>query len=123
MSATKRPRNPSWSKDGVGIDIHGNLVLREGPDAPDAVYRGASVKTWCANADKLWQLEATVREQQYAVNARQPHLFLPQAIAQLEERANEAAALRGDGVAGKVMWGQAQAYRDAIALLKSFTNL
>lgn len=64
--------------------------------------------------------EQEIRDLESAVNAREPAKFLPIVIKELDSRGNEAGKLRSEGEAGKIMWGQAQAYRDSAALIRSY---
>ncbi len=107
--------------DGVAISPDGNLCLRDG-EAMHSAWHSSSVKTWVETLAERNRLKWEVADLKRDINAREPHRFIADAIAELEKRATEAGALRGDGGAGKVMWGQAQAYRDAIALLKTYTR-
>lgn len=112
-------RSSDWSTDGVAMNAEGQLVIREGSGS-SPLCRAAKPAQWCEIMARQYETERELSEAERAINARHPDRFLPDAIAELEKRAAEAGALRGDGIAGKVMWGQAQAYRDAIALLKTF---
>lgn len=73
-------------------------------------------KDWLASANWQYEKESLLRE----INAREPHNCWKQIFNELEKRGEEAAKLRGDGIAGKIMWGQAQGYRDAAALIRGF---
>jgi len=113
-------RGSDWLKDGVGIAENGDLILRDGPPEDGSNYRVASVKTWnqvmAQHHELIWEHKDLERR----INAREPDAAISEIITKLEQHAVEAASLRSDGIAGKVMWGQSQAYRDAIALIQSY---
>lgn len=108
----------NWLADRIGFTDDGQLVLKE--DEASNLCRMAPIELWCEAMQKKYTYETELETLQHRINSREPDRFLPKAIAELEERAKEANSLRGEGVAGKIMWGQAQAYRDAIALLQSY---
>ncbi len=108
-----QPRNPSWDQDGLGINEHGALVFRDG----DTFYTTSFDK--CVELLREYPiLLSKLSSAEHRLKSREPHSFIPAAIEELEKRAAKANALRGEGGAGNVMWGQAQAYRDAASLLR-----
>ena len=112
------PRDTNWNKDGIGIDANGMVVIRAAGE-PLTCFVATTAKIGGLLRDE-WQMKQELEDANRFRNACQPDRFIPKVIQDLEKKANEAAAMRGDGLAGKVMWGQEQAYRDAIAALKSY---
>lgn len=115
----KTGRAPEWERDGVIMSADGELVIRAG-DGMSCWFCMRTPAEWIEAERKQLSLERALVDACYEINARNPAEFLPQVIAEMEKRAKDADALRGDGTAGKVMQGQAQGYRDAVALLKSY---
>ena len=109
---------PDWVNGMVRVKDDHIQILRE----DGWLMTSAPRYKWLKDAFLVEKYKKRISNLQRNINAREPHQFLPSAIKELEEKAKEADALRGSGDAGKIMWGQAQAYRDAVALLKSYTR-
>ncbi len=112
-SAPPRPSN--WTNDGVGIDEHGNVVVRD-PSQPPCQIRFTREFLF-AEFLRLVNLESANDDLERRLNNAHPSRIIPDVITLLLKRGTEADKLRSDSTAGSVMAGQAQAYRDSAALL------
>ena len=122
MSSDFTPQPSDWIKDGVGMTPEGLLAIRKPGIDPVQCY-ATHPAAWIGYMEQSDALKAKVSDLERAVNAREPAVFLAMVLAQLDSNANEAAAMREDTPAGKVMLGQTQAYRDAAALIRSYLPL
>ncbi len=115
------PRNSDWVKDGVGISEDGHVMLRSGAVGENQeICWGYTKQFIISELDRIGVLEAQIRILTQEANRKDPSRFIEEAIAEMEKRGAEASGMRGDGAAGKIMWGQAQAYRDCVSYVKSF---
>ncbi len=112
------PRPTDWEKDGVGVLDNGSIALRDHDAA--VTYYSASRMHLCELLRDEWRNKIKIEEMERMINAREPKEFIPRLLEALKRRATECDDLRHCGMAGKIMLGQAQGYRDAIALIESF---
>lgn len=111
--------------DDVIEDIHSKpwveQVVRVQGDLIHILHADGSFFTALTRAEWL-QAAGEMHERRMSMAQRaRPEipLEIQAVVIELKARAAEAEALRSALGAGKIMWGQAQAYRDAIALLEA----
>lgn len=112
---------PEFFKGVVGVTEEEGVkyvVMETG----DGAYMQATPEAW---VKALRESNAIALERwgfELRINAREPERWVEEATTELSKRGNEADALKSDSAAGKIMWGQAQAYRDAAALIRSYVK-
>lgn len=102
---------------GIAKIEGGNLILRDG-----AVCYSRTPEDWIRLAKEEWDTRHRLEQMERELGRCQPDRWLEKARAELAEKANEADLARADatGRARSMMVGQAQAYRDALGVLKAY---
>lgn len=114
-----------WLKDATGREVIGlgtdGFIYFHQPECRTGWT--AVDEEWLNRAfEDLPRLKSELESAQRQINAREPVKWVEEAAKELEARGNEASTLKSDSAAGKIMWGQAQAYRDAAALIRSYVK-
>jgi len=114
------PRGTDWEKDAIGVTDTGHIVVRMPGAVAEAVNYAFTSEGLRQILGEHYKTESKLRNLERQLALAEPHKGLAAIVADLEGKAAEADLCRigSSNPAGKLMFGQVQAYRDAAGMIR-----